>query len=121
MDPQQTTIVIGRKAKYPKQPEGGGGGGNSRPDVELTGSKAVSRRHAVISRGRQGGEWFTLNCEGKNNVYHNRQLLTARDEPALLRGGDVVSIGGIMLEVGFVMAPSVSVSEEPARNRRHDE
>eukprot|EP01048_Picozoa_sp_COSAG05_P015692 COSAG05_NODE_1923_length_3830_cov_4.180113_4_plen_292_part_00 len=127
MDPLQDAIVIGRKAKRPKQAEEGGGA-SSRPDIELTGSKAVSRRHAVITR-QQGGEqesglgtpplYFELACEGKNNAYINRELLTSNDEPALLKGGDVLSIGGIILEVAVVASGDVPGGS--SGHMRHDE
>ena len=89
----QPSIVLGRKGKS-----------GPTADVLLTGNKAVSRRHAVISSVNVGGVamQLQLSCEGKNHVTVNDKLYAANTSGIALQTGDTLKIGGVELEV-FVL------------------
>jgi hypothetical protein len=89
----QPSIVLGRHGKS-----------GPTADVLLTGSKAISRRHAEISAVDVGGltMQLQLSCVGKNHVTVNDKLYAANSSGITLQTGDTVTIGGVELEV-FVL------------------
>ena len=70
----------------------------------LTGNKAISRRHAVISAVNVGGAamQLQLSCVGKNHVTVNQKLHAANTSGITLQTGDTLKIGGVELEVFIV-------------------
>jgi hypothetical protein len=86
----QPSIVLGRKGKS-----------GATADVLLTGSKAISRKHAVISAVNVSGSLpeLELSCVGKNHVTINQKLYAADSTGIRLRTGDTIKIGGVELEV----------------------
>ena len=92
--------------------------------VVLRGSKAISRRHAVIATinpnatgvgtGGRGGAWadpqLVLSCVGKNHVHVNGEMHAPGSSGVRLRDGDTLSIGGVLVEVAITGV--VVVTEE---------
>ena len=52
----------------------------------------LSRRHALVTLGAMG--YFITDLQSRNGTYVNQRLLT---RPAILRDGDEIKLGGIML------------------------
>jgi pSer/pThr/pTyr-binding forkhead associated (FHA) protein len=110
---QRPSIVLGREAKS-----------GTVADVVLRGSKAISRRHAVIATinpnatgvgtGGRGGAWadpqLELSCVGKNHVHVNGEMHAPGSSGVRLRDGDTLSIGGVLL--GVAITGVVVVTEE---------
>eukprot|EP01043_Picozoa_sp_COSAG02_P035320 COSAG02_NODE_2522_length_8608_cov_47.463862_4_plen_727_part_01 len=96
----QRTTTLGRKGKS---------GDNA--DLLLTGSKAISRRGAVIEVVQESPPQLELTCVGKNNVHVNGYLLSSGGEAVLLESGDVLAIGGLELEI--VLQPVVTDNGSP--------
>jgi Ca2+-binding EF-hand superfamily protein/pSer/pThr/pTyr-binding forkhead associated (FHA) protein len=86
--PITRTTTIGRKGKS-----------GDLADVLLSGSKAISRRGAVIEVVQESPPQLELTCIGKNNVHVNGYLLSSGGEAVLLESGDVIAIGGLELEI----------------------
>ena len=87
----KSAITIGRKGKA-----------GATADVLLSGSKAISRKHAQISAMPVAGSQelaLLLACVGKNHVTVNETLYAADTQGIVLRTGDRVKIGGVELEV----------------------
>eukprot|EP01045_Picozoa_sp_COSAG04_P004628 COSAG04_NODE_204_length_20429_cov_6.166896_9_plen_1552_part_00 len=93
----EPSVVLGRKGKGPD---------GEAADVVLSGSKGISRRHAIVAvvEGTSPPE-LALSCVGKNHVLVNGEVKGAGAVDVRLRGGDVLAIGGTELEV--VTAPAL--------------
>ena len=72
------------------------------PEIDLTSDgglkKGVSRRHAKISR--RGNEVFIEDLGSMNGTFLNRKKLTPY-LPQVLKNGDELQLGGLILQVGF--------------------
>ena len=72
------------------------------PEIDLTSDgglkKGVSRRHAKITR--RGNEVFIEDLGSMNGTFLNRKKLTPY-LPQVLKNGDELQLGGLILQVGF--------------------
>jgi len=75
---------------------------DSFPEVDLTSDgglrKGVSRRHAKITK--RGEEVFVEDLGSMNGTFLNRKKLTPY-LPQVLKNGDELQLGGLILQVGF--------------------
>ena len=89
----QPSVVLGRQGKS-----------GQTADVVLSGSKSISRRHAIVSvvEGTSPPE-LALSCVGKNHVLVNGEVKGAGAVDVRLRNGDQIAIGGTtVLEIAYV-------------------
>ena len=87
------SVVLGRQGKS-----------GQTADVVLSGSKSISRRHAVVAvvEGTSPPE-LALSCVGKNHVLVNGEVKGAGAVDVRLRNGDQIAIGGTtVLEIAYV-------------------
>lgn len=82
------------------------------PDVNLeaygAADKGVSRRHAVISRS--GDSLYLRDAGSYNGTFLNGQKLVPH-QPRVLRDGDDVRLGFLVLRVNFVRTPIYPADE----------
>lgn len=79
----------------------------TKPEVDLTQSRAaelgVSRHHATILR--KDGALHILDNDSANGTYLNGQRLVAH-QPRILRDGDDVRLGHLVLRITFQIVPN---------------
>jgi hypothetical protein len=99
-----TELVIGRR-----DPDTG-----DSPDVDLEKhggtEKGVSRRHATIIR--RDGSLSIVDAGSHNGTYLNGQRLVAH-QPRVLRDGDDIRLGFLVLRVKFIREKLLSTEENP--------
>lgn len=93
----QAETVIGRRDPI----------GDYAPEIDLTAYAAyqmgVSRKHAVIQR--EGIHLYLIDLSSRNGTFLNEKRL-APNEPNLLRTGDEIRLGKIVLRISFKQSQS---------------
>jgi len=82
------------------------------PDIDLQEytalEKGVSRRHATITR--RGDTLYLVDLGSPNGTFLNEVLLFPH-QPRLLRDGDTIRVGRLILEVKLASPPQTAPSE----------
>jgi len=96
--PEPMVIVPGDKFTLGRQDKSSG----IAPDLDLTNfgavEKGVSRLHAQLQRG---DEYVSLvDLDSANGTFLNGQRLTS-DQPRVLRDGDEIRLGGLIIHIYF--------------------